>query len=165
MDEASHRLHRAAVLLTTADIHFSDVIISGSLKRGFSHVSRYDLFGEFMGRMHGEGVMDHVPQVLAAYLKVLEALAVTEQGAKAMFAQLKDEGMGRLSWQRMLHAIVQCCDRYTRHRSQVINLGQACISRYLHSELRHQKDGQGNSRFLALQATMIFDLMLKVADP
>lgn len=50
---------------------------------------RQELFGEFMGRMHGEGVLEHAPEVLAAYLKVLEALAGTEPGARAMFSQLQ----------------------------------------------------------------------------
>ena len=76
-----------------------------------------------MGTMHGEGVLDHAPQVLAAYLKVLEALAVSESGARAMFTQLQVEGMDKLSWNRMLHVIVQCCARYSHYQeTQVENL-------------------------------------------
>lgn len=82
-------------------------------------VHRYDLFGEFMGRMHGEGVLDHSPKALSAYLKVLEALAVTEAGARAMFAQLQSEGMNKLSWSRMMSVIMQCCARYSHHAHQV----------------------------------------------
>ena len=76
--------------------------------------------------MHSEGVLDHAPQVLAAYLKVLEALAVSESGARAMFTQLQVEGMNMLSWNGMLHVIVQCCDRYAHYQEhQVVPLPPA----------------------------------------
>lgn len=74
-----------------------------------------------MGRMHGEGVLEHSPQALAAYLKVLEALAVTEAGAKAMFAQLQSEGMHRLSWNRMMYVVMQCCSRYSQHLNNQVS--------------------------------------------
>lgn len=68
-----------------------------------------------MGRMHSEGILEHAPHVLKAFLRVLESLAVTEAGARSMFVQLQDEGMRTLSWSRMFQVMIQYCQRYSKH--------------------------------------------------
>ena len=50
---------------------------------------RYDIFGELMSQMHQKGVLQHSALVLEAYLKVLGALAITQEGAAAMYMQMQ----------------------------------------------------------------------------
>lgn len=76
-------------------------------------LGRYDNFGEFMGQMHSKGVLNHSAIVLEAYLKVLGALAVTEQGACSMNMQMQQDPQSVLTWTRMLDAMKQICSRYS----------------------------------------------------
>lgn len=78
-------------------------------------LSRYEVLGEFMGHISGLGVLGEAANVLEAYLGVLTALAVTQQGAGSMFLQLHRNAPRLLSWQRMLDAMKQYCARYSSH--------------------------------------------------
>jgi hypothetical protein len=66
-----------------------------------------------MGKMHSKGVLSHAAIVLEAYMKVLGAVAVTEQGACSMHLQMQQEPQSVLSWTRMLDAMKQICNRYS----------------------------------------------------
>lgn len=66
-----------------------------------------------MGNIGNASVLGEAVLVLESYLEVLRALAVSEQGAGSMFAQLHRNAPRMLSWKRMLHAMKQYCDRYS----------------------------------------------------
>ena len=68
-----------------------------------------------MGQISSLGVLGEAANVLEAYLGVLTALAVTEQGAGSMFLQLHRNAPRLLSWQRMLDVMKQYCERYSLH--------------------------------------------------
>lgn len=78
-----------------------------------ANASRYEVVGEFMGGLGGHPVLGEAVAVLEAYLAVLGALAVSEEGARAMFAQLHGAAPRMLSWRRMLAAMQQYCERYS----------------------------------------------------
>jgi hypothetical protein len=84
-------------------------------------VHRYDIFGEFMSQMHAKGILHHSALVLEAYLKVLGALAVTQQGAGAMYLQMQHDPQSVLSWSRMLNTMKAICTRYSAQSSRQVH--------------------------------------------
>jgi len=92
-------------------------------------VYRYDIFGEFMAQMHQKGVLQHAASVLEAYLKVLGALAVTREGAGAMYRQMQHDPQSVLSWTRMLNTMKAVCTRYSTQLNRQVHFQlcrQAC---------------------------------------
>ena len=74
-----------------------------------------------MGHLAGTGILSRASSVLEAYLGVLKALAVTPAGAQSMFLQLHASATGPLSWQRMLEAMKQYCDRYSPQQDRPVS--------------------------------------------
>ena len=68
-----------------------------------------------------DGLLFASPSVLITYLRVLEALAQTEPGSRAMFSQLRQDSNSPLSWQRLLGTMRQYCQKYSSGIQQVIS--------------------------------------------
>ena len=74
-----------------------------------------------MGHLDRIGILARSSSALEAYLGVLKALAVTPAGAQSMFLQLHSSATGPLSWQRMLEAMKQYCDRYSPQQDRPVS--------------------------------------------
>lgn len=93
-----------------------------------------------MHRVGGMSIVGEVVAVLEAYLDVLTALAVTEQGAGSMFVQLHKSAPRMLSWRRMLEVMKLYTDRYTLQADrQASNQCHICSLRRV--SLRAESDG------------------------
>ncbi len=79
-----------------------------------------------MGQLHSKGVLQHAALVLEAYLKVLGALATTQQGAGTMYLQMQQDPQSVLSWTRMLTIMKAICSRYSMQPSRQVRV-RACL--------------------------------------
>lgn len=94
--------------------------------KGLNAFYRSETFSEFMSGTYNEGLLARSPSILVTYLGVLESLAGSEGGARAMFGQLQQDQAGPLSWHQALHAMLHYCKKYTDY--QQVRIACICAS-------------------------------------